>query len=75
MISEKVKKVVCEVTGVSLVHEGDSFQDDLSMESLDSIELCIHIESEFDIEISDEDIEELCTVQSLIDYVEEKIDV
>ena len=47
-----------------------SFMDDLGADSLDTVELVMALEEEFDIEISDEDAEKIQTVQNAIDYVE-----
>jgi len=44
--------------------------DDLGADSLDTVELVMALEEEFDIEISDEDAEKIQTVQNAIDYVE-----
>jgi acyl carrier protein len=45
--------------------------DDLGADSLDTVELVMALEEEFDIEISDEDAEKIQTVQNAIDYIEE----
>ena len=44
--------------------------DDLNFDSLDSIEMVLSLEVEFDIEIPDDDIDDLLTIQSLIDYID-----
>ena len=69
-VQEQVLKLVCEQSGfgddeVSL----NSSTDDLDMDSLDSIELVMILEEEFDLAIPDEDCEQWTTVQSIIDYV------
>jgi len=48
-----------------------SFMDDLGADSLDTVELVMALEEEFDIEISDEDAEKIQTVQDAIDYIGE----
>ncbi|MBW2504736.1 MAG: acyl carrier protein, partial [Deltaproteobacteria bacterium] len=48
-----------------------SFMDDLGADSLDTVELVMALEEEFDIEISDEDAEKIQTVQDAIDYISE----
>ena len=70
-IEQRVKKIVAEQLGVS---DGDvknesSFVDDLGADSLDTVELVMALEEEFDCEIPDEDAEKITTVQQAIDYV------
>jgi acyl carrier protein len=70
-IEERVKKIVIEQLGVN---EGEvvntaSFVDDLGADSLDTVELVMALEEEFDTEIPDEDAEKITTVQQAIDYV------
>lgn len=70
-IDERVKKIVIEQLGVN---EGEvvntaSFVDDLGADSLDTVELVMALEEEFDTEIPDEDAEKITTVQQAIDYV------
>ncbi len=70
-IEQRVKKIVSEQLGVN---EGDvknasSFVDDLGADSLDTVELVMALEEEFDCEIPDEDAEKITTVQQAIDYV------
>ena len=71
-IEERVKKIVVEQLGVKEdeVTANASFVDDLGADSLDTVELVMALEEEFDIEISDEDAEKIQTVQNAIDYVE-----
>ncbi|MBE0501446.1 MAG: acyl carrier protein [Desulfuromonadales bacterium] len=70
-IEEKVKQIVAEQLGVDegQVTENASFMDDLGADSLDTVELVMALEEEFDIEISDEDAEKIQTVQDAISYV------
>lgn len=70
-IDERVKKIVVEQLGVKEeeVNNGSSFVDDLGADSLDTVELVMALEEEFDIEIPDEDAEKITTVQQAIDYV------
>jgi acyl carrier protein len=70
-ISERITKIVAEQLGVEedQVTAEASFMDDLGADSLDTVELVMALEEEFDIEISDEDAEKIQTVQNAIDYV------
>ncbi len=72
-IAEKVKQIVVEQLGVDedQVTNEASFMDDLGADSLDTVELVMALEEEFDIEISDEDAEKIQKVQDAIDYIEE----
>ena len=71
-VEERVKKIVVEQldVGEDAVTNEASFVDDLGADSLDTVELVMALEEEFDIEISDEDAEKIQTVQNAIDYVE-----
>lgn len=73
---DRVKKIVCEELGVQQeeVKPESSFEDDLSADSLDVVELVMNIEEEFGIDIPDEDVTGLRTVQNVVDYVEKKAD-
>ncbi|MBQ0713937.1 acyl carrier protein [Paraperlucidibaca wandonensis] len=70
-IEERVKKIVAEQLGVKLeeVTNEASFVDDLGADSLDTVELVMALEEEFETEIPDEDAEKISTVQTAIDYV------
>ena len=72
-IEGRVKKIVAEHLDVeeAKVSSDASFIDDLGADSLDTVELVMAFEEEFDIEISDEDAEKIQTVQDAIDYVGE----
>lgn len=74
-IFEKVQKIVTEQLGVdaSAVVPQASFQNDLGADSLDTVELVMALEEEFDIEIPDEAAEEIATVQSAVDYISNKV--
>ena len=71
-IEERVKKIIVEQLGVKEeeVKNEASFVDDLGAHSLDTVELVMALEEEFDIEIPDEEAEKITTVQAAIDYVE-----
>ena len=67
---DRVKQIVCEQLGVSPeeVKSSASFIDDLGADSLDTVELVMAFEEEFDIEIPDEEAEAIASVQNAIDY-------
>lgn len=73
-VQEKVQGIIAEQLGVDEkeVTESASFIDDLGADSLDTVELVMAFEEEFDIEISDEDAEEITTVADAIRYITEK---
>lgn len=70
-IEERVKKIVVEQLGVKEdeVTNAASFVDDLGADSLDTVELVMALEEEFETEIPDEEAENITTVQQAIDYV------
>ncbi|NCW89263.1 MAG: acyl carrier protein [Rhodocyclales bacterium] len=70
-IEQRVKKIVAEQLGVNEadVKNESSFVDDLGADSLDTVELVMALEEEFECEIPDEDAEKITTVQQAIDYV------
>jgi len=70
-IEERVKETVVEQLGVKEdeVTLEASFVDDLGADSLDTVELVMALEEEFETEIPDEDAEKITTVQQAIDYV------
>lgn len=69
-IEERVKKIVAEQLGVKEDIANDaSFVDDLGADSLDTVELVMALEEEFECEIPDDDAEKITTVQQAIDYV------
>ena len=70
-IEARVKKIVAEQLGVNEaeVKIDSSFVDDLGADSLDTVELVMALEEEFETEIPDEDAEKITTVQQAIDYV------
>ncbi|MEM7255991.1 MAG: acyl carrier protein [Pseudomonadota bacterium] len=70
-IEERVKKIVVEQLGVKdeEVTSSASFVDDLGADSLDTVELVMALEEEFECEIPDEEAEKITTVQGAIDYV------
>ena len=70
-IEERVKKIVVDQLGVSedQVTSAASFVDDLGADSLDTVELVMALEEEFETEIPDEEAEKITTVQQAIDFV------
>jgi len=72
-VEEKVKQIVAEQLGVDedQVTEDASFMDDLGADSLDTVELVMALEEEFDIEIPDEDAEKIQTVKDAVNYIKD----
>ncbi|OAM53000.1 acyl carrier protein [Methylovorus sp. MM2] len=70
-IEQRVKKIVTEQLGANEadVKNESSFVDDLGADSLDTVELVMALEEEFDCEIPDDEAEKITTVQQAIDYV------
>ena len=71
---DKIKTIVANQLGVdeAQVTEDASFIDDLGADSLDTVELIMAFEEEFDVEIPDEDAQNIKTVKDVIDYIEAK---
>lgn len=69
-IEQRVKKIVAEQLGVAEtdIKNESSFVDDLGADSLDTVELVMALEDEFEMEIPDEQAEKITTVQQAIDY-------
>lgn len=70
-IEQRVKKIVAEQLGVNEadIKNESSFVDDLGADSLDTVELVMALEEEFECEIPDEEAEKITTVQQAMDYV------
>lgn len=70
-VEERVKKLICEQLGVKEdeVNNDASFVEDLGADSLDTVELVMALEEEFETEIPDEEAEKITTVKEAIDYV------
>jgi len=70
-IEQRVKKIVAEQLGANEadVKNASSFVDDLGADSLDTVELVMALEEEFDCEIPDEEAEKITTVQLAINYI------
>lgn len=71
---DKVKEVIIDKLGVedSKITMDAKFIDDLGADSLDTVELIMQFEEEFNIEIPDEDAETLTTVGEAVEYIEKK---
>ncbi len=71
-IEQRVRKIVAEQLGVNEadVKDESSFVNDLGADSLDTVELVMALEEEFECEIPDEEAEKITTVQQAIDYVQ-----
>lgn len=70
-IEARVKKIVVEQLGVKEeeVTNDASFVDDLGADSLDTVELVMALEEEFETEIPDEDAEKITTIQQAVNYI------
>ena len=70
-IEQRVKKIVAQQLGVNEaeIKNESSFVDDLGADSLDTVELVMALEEEFETEIPDEEAEKITTVQQAMDYV------
>lgn len=74
MVFEKVQKVIADHLGIG---EGEvtltsKFQEDLGVDSLDIFEIAMELEDEFNIEISNEDLEGIKTIGDLVEYINSK---
>lgn len=74
MIFEKVKEIAVDKLGVEPeeVKLESNFKDDLGADSLDLFEFVMELEDEFDIQISNEDVEGILTVQDAVNYIQER---
>ncbi len=70
-VEDQVRGIIAEQLGVKAdeIKNDASFVDDLGADSLDTVELVMALEEEFETEIPDEDAEKITTVQEAIDYV------
>ena len=73
-VEQQVKKIVAEQLGVKEeeVTNDASFVDDLGADSLDTVELVMALEEEFETEIPDEDAEKIATVKDAVSFIENK---
>lgn len=74
-IETRVKKIIAEQLGVDQekIVPDASFVDDLGADSLDTVELVMAFEEEFNVEIPDEDAEKIITVQNAVDYIKKGV--
>ncbi len=74
-VAEKVKEIIADKLGVNLteVTETASLTNDLGADSLDTVELIMELEKQFNFQIPDEDAQTISTVGDAIKYIESKI--
>lgn len=72
---EKIKEIIADQLGIDIskVTEDASFVEDLGADSLDTVELVMTFEEEFDIEIPDDDAERITKVKDAISYINNKL--
>ncbi len=77
MVFDSVKKIITEQLGTdeSEIRLGSAFVEDLGADSLDVVELIMAFETEFDMEIPDEDVEGIETVEDAVNYIKEHKDI
>ena len=74
-VEQRVKKIVAEQLGVNEaeIKNESSFVDDLGADSLDTVELVMALEEEFETEIPDEEAEKIITVRQVVDYIKSHV--
>ena len=74
-VQDRVVKIVCDQMGATpdKISKDTSFINDLGADSLDTVELVMEFEDEFEISIPDEDAEKIQTIGSAVDYIEGKL--
>lgn len=77
MVFEKVKKIITEQLGIDEkeIKLESAFIEDLGADSLDIVELIMAMESEFDMEIEDDEVEDISTVEDVVNYIKENSDI
>lgn len=77
MVFERVKKIITEQLGIDEkeVKLESAFIEDLGADSLDIVELIMAMESEFDMEIEDDEVEDISTVEDVVNYIKENSDI
>ena len=75
MVLEKIKVILSEQFDVEIdtLDESTNLVDDLGADSLDVVDLMMSIEDEFDVEVQDEDIEGIRTIDDIVDYIEKNM--
>ena len=75
MIFEKLKQIIVDqlAIGPNEIELDSDIVDDFNADSLDIVEMLMKVESEWDIEVEDEEIEELRTVQDIVNLIESKL--
>ena len=75
-VEQKIKTIIAEQLGVSesSITNASSFVDDLGADSLDTVELVMALEEEFETEIPDENAEQITTVQEAIDFITARLE-
>ena len=70
-LENKIKEIIIDKLGIeeSEITESASFTNDLGADSLDTVELVMALEEEFDLEIADEDAEKISTVNEAVEYI------
>ena len=74
-LENKIKEIIVDKLGIeeSEITDSASFTNDLGADSLDTVEIIMDFEEEFDVEIPDEDAENLTTIQSALDYINSRL--
>lgn len=77
MVLDDVKRIVSEQLGIDEdeISEESMFAEDLGADSLDLVDFVLAFESEFDIEIPEEDVEAILTVKDAVEYIKERTDM
>lgn len=75
-VEQQIKAIIAEQLGVSesSITNESSFVDDLGADSLDTVELVMALEEEFETEIPDENAEQITTVQEAIDFISSRLE-
>jgi acyl carrier protein len=76
MVFDKIKDIISDQLGIDAeeINMESSFVDDLGADSLDIVELIMALETEFDLEIPDEDAEKIATVADVVNYIKNHIE-
>jgi len=70
---ERVQKVISKTLSINIddIKQDSHFFDNLNFDSLDAIEIVMSVEEEFDVEIPDDEVDDILTVQQLITFIDE----